>query len=181
MQLLQALNTMSQQLSRLVLTVKQHAQQIRQSSEEIAQGHAHLSARTEEQASSRVGTAASMDQLAAIVQHNVAGTAEVSRLATSASDIALRSGEAMNDVLQSMRDISHGAGQIRDMTAVIDGIAFQTNILALNAAVEGARAGEAGKGVAVIATEVRVLALRSALSAKEIRTLIDTAVARGSA
>jgi len=81
-------------------------------------------------------------------------------------------------VVQTMSAISDSSRRIADITGVIDGIAFQTNILALNAAVEAARAGEQGRGFAVVAGEVRTLAQRSAVAAKEIKALIDESATR---
>ena len=92
--------------------------------------------------------------------------------------MALRGGEVVDGVVQTMSAISDSSRRIADITGVIDGIAFQTNILALNAAVEAARAGEQGRGFAVVAGEVRTLAQRSAVAAKEIKALIDESVQR---
>ncbi|QNQ21248.1 HAMP domain-containing protein [Kosakonia sp. SMBL-WEM22] len=174
--LLQSLMKMSEHLSELVNDIKNNAVTIATSSEEIASGNSDLSSRTEEQAASLAQTAASMEQLASIIQQNADNTRHAASMAGSATSAALLGGEAMESVLASMHKISNSAGQIEEIIAVIDGIAFQTNILALNAAVEAARAGEHGKGFAVVASEVRALAQRSAVAAKEIKELIENSV-----
>ncbi|MEZ3498389.1 methyl-accepting chemotaxis protein [Pantoea sp. KPR_PJ] len=174
--LLRALMQMQQHLAQLVSDIKSNASVIATSSEEIAQSNGDLSSRTEQQAASLAETAASMEQMASIIQQNADNTRFASDRAVSATQAALRSGEAMDSVMDSMQRIRGSAGQIEEITSVIDGIAFQTNILALNAAVEAARAGESGKGFAVVAAEVRALAQRSASAAKEIKSLIEHAV-----
>jgi methyl-accepting chemotaxis protein len=147
-------------------------------SAEIAQGNNDLSARTEHQASALEQTAASMEELNATVQQNASNAQQANQLARGASTVAVQGGEVVGQVVDTMKGISEASHKISDIIAVIDGIAFQTNILALNAAVEAARAGEQGRGFAVVASEVRSLAGRSAEAAKEIKTLINTSVER---
>jgi aerotaxis receptor len=117
-----------------------------------------------------------MEELTSTVKQNADNARQADHLSTDASDIALRGGQLMNDVVNTMSLISESSNKIASIINVIDGIAFQTNILALNAAVEAARAGEQGRGFAVVATEVRNLAQRSAAAAKEIKNLIDNSV-----
>ncbi|MGY6202015.1 methyl-accepting chemotaxis protein [Paraburkholderia strydomiana] len=117
-----------------------------------------------------------MEQLTSTVRQNAENAAQGNKLALSASAVATRAGEVIGSVVETMRDITTGADRMSDNIAVIEGIAFQTNILALNAAVEAARAGEEGRGFAVVAGEVRVLAQRSAAAAKEIKALISASV-----
>jgi methyl-accepting chemotaxis protein len=177
-QLIAAMNQISSGLAHVVRSVRTGAEGVALASGEIAQGNRDLSARTEAQASALEETAASMEQLAATVQQNADNAQEANRLAQSASTVAAQGGQAVSQVVDTMKGISASSHKISDIINVIDGIAFQTNILALNAAVEAARAGEQGRGFAVVATEVRSLAGRSADAAKEIKGLISDSVDR---
>jgi methyl-accepting chemotaxis protein len=117
-----------------------------------------------------------MEALTSTVKQNADNARQSNQLAVTASEVAMRGGDVVSQVVQTMGSINDSANKIVDIIGVIDGIAFQTNILALNAAVEAARAGEQGRGFAVVATEVRNLAQRSASAAKEIKTLIGDSV-----
>ncbi|WP_237219153.1 methyl-accepting chemotaxis protein [Rhodoferax aquaticus] len=143
---------------------------------EIASGNMDLSSRTERQASSLEETAASMEELTSTVKRNTDNARQANAMATAASTVAAKGGSVVSEVITTMASINESSKKIVDIIAVIDGIAFQTNILALNAAVEAARAGEQGRGFAVVAAEVRALAGRSAAAAKEIKTLIGDSV-----
>jgi methyl-accepting chemotaxis protein len=171
--LLAALAQMQSALSGTVARVRNGSQSITHGAREIASGNADLSQRTEQQAASLQETAASMEQLTSTVKQNAEHAREASTLAHDASVTAARGGEVVGDVVRTMSDIATSSQQIGDISGVIEGIAFQTNILALNAAVEAARAGEQGRGFAVVAGEVRSLAQRSASAAKEIKALIS--------
>ncbi len=147
-------------------------------SREIATGNLDLSERTEHQANSLQGTVASMESLTLRVRLNGESARRANELAISASGVAVRGGDVVAQVVETMASINESSKQIVEIISVIDGIAFQTNILALNAAVEAARAGEQGRGFAVVAAEVRTLAQRSAGAAKEIKNLISDSVSR---
>jgi methyl-accepting chemotaxis protein len=174
--LLAAIARMQQDLRRTVSRVRRGADLIHAGSQELATGNMELSSRTETQASSLEETAASIEELTGTVKQNSDNAQHARTLVEGASATAARGGEVMGRVVVTMNDINDASHKIVDITGVIDGIAFQTNILALNAAVEAARAGEQGRGFAVVASEVRNLAQRSAAAAKEIKALIDSSV-----
>jgi methyl-accepting chemotaxis protein len=176
--LLSALKDMNTSLLKTVSEVRAGTETIVTASQQIAAGNLDLSARTEQQASSLEETASSMEELTSTVRQNADNARQANTLAQTASGIAARGGEVVSQVVETMASINASSQKIADIIAVIDGIAFQTNILALNAAVEAARAGEQGRGFAVVASEVRNLAQRSAGAAKEIRGLITDSVGK---
>ncbi|KQV88687.1 chemotaxis protein [Massilia sp. Root351] len=175
-QLMAALKDMTASLQALVAQVRSGTDTIATASSQIASGNQDLSSRTEQQASSLEETASSMEELTSTVKQNADNARQANQLAQSASGIAVKGGDVVGQVVGTMASINESSRKIVDIIAVIDGIAFQTNILALNAAVEAARAGEQGRGFAVVASEVRNLAQRSAAAAKDIKTLIGDSV-----
>ncbi|HEX5755309.1 MAG TPA: methyl-accepting chemotaxis protein, partial [Arenimonas sp.] len=166
------------QLGSMIRQIQGSASTIATAASEIASGNADLSTRTEEQAANVEEAASSMEELTSTVKQNAANSQAARQLAAGAADVANRGGQVVGQVVETMSAINADSQKIAEIIAVIDGIAFQTNILALNAAVEAARAGEQGRGFAVVASEVRALAQRSASAAKEIRALIDESVGR---
>ncbi len=174
--LLVQMGTMRDNLHRVISQVHSGSDAIASAAAEVATGTLDLSNRTEQQAGSLEKTASASEELASTVQNNADNAAQANQLAHTASEIASRGGAVVAQVVDTMDAINTSSRKIVDIIAVIDGIAFQTNILALNAAVEAARAGEQGRGFAVVAAEVRSLAQRSATAAKEIKGLIDDSV-----
>ncbi len=176
--MMQRLAQTQEALRTLVRTIQENAASVATASEQIAHGNQDLSARTERQAASLQQTAASMEELTATVRNGSEHARQAAELTQAARRGATQGGEVVSQVVQTMSGIQDSSRRIADITGVIDGIAFQTNILALNAAVEAARAGEQGRGFAVVASEVRALAQKSAAAAKEIKSLIGESVER---
>ena len=174
--LMASLDAMQRSLSDAVRKVRVGSEHVATASVEIAQGNSDLSSRTEQQASSLQQTAATMEQLGTTVRHNADSARQADQLAKGAAQVASQGGSVVGEVVETMQGIQASSRKISEIIAVIDGIAFQTNILALNAAVEAARAGEQGRGFAVVAAEVRNLAQRSSEAAREIKTLIQASV-----
>jgi methyl-accepting chemotaxis protein len=170
--LFDALNHMTGGVSETVVKVLDSARMIDEASAEIAAGNRDLSHRTEEQARNLHATVQAMSDLTEAVEQNHVNAHDANELALAASGVAQEGAGAVEQMVERMETIRQSAARIGDITAMIDGIAFQTNILALNAAVEAARAGSEGRGFAVVAAEVRNLAQHSASAAKEIKHLI---------
>ncbi|EKY3120191.1 MCP four helix bundle domain-containing protein [Cronobacter turicensis] len=171
-----AYNTLAANVASSLAAVEASAQSVSSASGQISAGNEDLSSRTEEQAASLEQTAASMSELSETVRQTAENTQLASQLAKNARDISEDSQSRVNTMLTTMSSIRDSSSKITDIIAMIEGIAFQTNILALNAAVEAARAGEQGRGFAVVAGEVRTLAQRSSSSAREIKELIENSM-----
>jgi methyl-accepting chemotaxis protein len=169
---------MQTSIAGIVTNVRGNAESVARASKEIASGNHDLSSRTEQQASTLQQTTSSMEALGEQIKHGAESAIQANSLAKVASAVATQGGEVVASVVSTMKGINDGSKKIAEITGLIDGIAFQTNILALNAAVEAARAGEQGRGFAVVATEVRSLAARSSEAAKQIKQLIDESVGR---
>ncbi|MEY4883316.1 MAG: hypothetical protein RIS34_1170 [Pseudomonadota bacterium] len=176
--LMRALGSMTRQLNQSISTVLDSSESIRLASAEIATGNHDLSVRTELAATNLQRAATSTVQITGTVKQSADAARQANQMATAAAKVAARGGAVVAQVVSTMDEINSSARKISDIIAVIDGIAFQTNILALNAAVEAARAGEQGRGFAVVASEVRSLAGRSAQAAKEIKNLIGESVGK---
>lgn len=182
-QIAHAFNAFSDKLSVVMVKLRDSSNSVQQAAQEIAAGNQDLSERTEQAASSLRETASAVEQITASVALSTDSAAQANDQAHTASEAASRGGKVVSQAISTMQSIEVASAKIGDITSVIDGIAFQTNILALNASVEAARAGEQGRGFAVVAGEVRNLASRSAQAAKEIKSLIDSttdSVATGS-
>ena len=175
-QLLRALKEMNDKLRNIVGGVRVSVDTIGAATSDIANGNADISSRLESQASNLEETASSMEELTSTVRQNASNASQANELVLNASTLASKGGGVVSQMVQTMGEIDESSRKIVEIIAVIDGIAFQTNILALNAAVEAARAGEQGRGFAVVASEVRNLAHRSASAAKEIKGLISHSV-----
>ncbi|KGL52033.1 chemotaxis protein [Pantoea ananatis] len=174
--LLASLNAMQTNLRSMVTHIRDTSSSVALAADEISQGNTELSSRTEQQAAALQETAASMEQLTATVKTNATSARQTAESARETASLARSGEEDVKRMSETMHDISVSATKVRDITSVIESIAFQTNILALNAAVEAARAGEEGRGFAVVAGEVKTLAQRSANAARDIKVLIEEAV-----
>ncbi|MGZ8232423.1 methyl-accepting chemotaxis protein [Methylobacter tundripaludum] len=163
-------------LSEFIIQIRDAADFIDSSSQEMASGNHNLASRAEQQAASLEQTAASMEELASTVKNNAQNTVHANEVVNAASELAQKGGDVVKSAIVAMQEINDSSNKIAEIISVIDEIAFQTNLLALNASVEAARAGEQGRGFSVVATEVRNLAQRSANAAQQSKDLIQNSV-----
>ena len=179
--LMNSLHQMQASLRRIVSQVRGASDSIVTASTQIAGGAMDLASRTEQSAANLQQTASTMEEVAATVKNNEAKVDSATKLADTNAQAAVRGGQIIAQVENTMQGINQSSGKIGEIIGTIDGIAFQTNILALNAAIEAARAGEQGRGFAVVASEVRALAQRSSAAAREIKGLIQASVEQAEA
>ena len=172
----EAFNLFVDKISAILITVRSSSTVVANNAVSLADSNMELSSRVTQQAAALEESSAAMEQLNATVHQNASNTQLADELSDNTAQTANRCGDVMQGVISTMDNVSASSGRMVEIVAVIDSIAFQTNILVLNAAVEAARAGDAGRGFAVVASEVRTLAQRSATAAQEIKTLIDESV-----
>ncbi|MBV7540340.1 methyl-accepting chemotaxis protein [Acidovorax sp. sic0104] len=164
---------MRSQLCSTVGAIRQAAYAVQAASHAIATGNGYLSDRTEQQTQHLQATSAAIHHMTRSLSQSAETAMHVASAAQSAAGVATEGGTKAKQAREAMDAIQTSSQKIGEITAVIDAIAFQTNILALNAAIEAAQAGAHGKGFAVVASEVRTLAQRCASAAKEIKHLIE--------
>ncbi|WP_312311277.1 methyl-accepting chemotaxis protein [Atlantibacter sp.] len=174
--LLHSISVMNNRLKYIITEVQSGVDNVSKASSEISTRNNDLYSRTELQSAALIQTSATLKQLTEAIKNNASNADIANKKTNEATANAEKGGVIVNKVISTMKNISSSSMKVAEITNVINGIAFQTNILALNAAVEAARAGEQGRGFAVVAGEVRTLAQRSANAAKEIETLINAAV-----
>lgn len=171
-QLARAVNSALSNISEVISQVGESARSLSSASSQLAKSTDIMASGAHEQAASLEETSASLEQITATVRQNSDNARQASQFALSSHDAAEKGGIVVHDVISAMDEINEASSKIAAIIRVIDEIAFQTNLLAVNASVEAARAREHGKGFAVVATEIRTLAQRSGIAAKEIKTLI---------
>jgi methyl-accepting chemotaxis protein len=172
-----ALNSLLERVAGVVAITRASSDAVGVASRQIAAGNLDLSSRTEQQAASLQQTASTLSELTSTVQQNADNARQANSLMAGTTQVSDEGNRAVERMVGTMNEIASSSSRIAEITSIIEGIAFQTNILALNAAVEAARAGEEGRGFAVVASEVRSLAQRSSSAAKEIKNLIEQSVA----
>jgi methyl-accepting chemotaxis protein len=174
-------NTFVGNLEEVMTKVKHSSEQVGTATQEVAGGAQGLAYATQEQTSAIEEVAATIEQMTSSIKHNAENATDGRQKATDMVRMASQSGDAAQELVRGMSEISEASKKIGDIIVTVNEVAFQTNLLALNAAVEAARAGEHGKGFAVVAEEVRALAQRSAEASRQIKSLIEDTVGKISA
>ncbi|MEI0748505.1 methyl-accepting chemotaxis protein [Brachyspira pulli] len=172
-ELLNSFNDMKSKFSQMIKEILMSSEEIANAANELYQGSEDLAKRTEYQASSLEETASSMEEMASTIKSSAQNSVDGNKVMIDSKNAVEEGGIVIANTTKMIEEVYESSAKIKDITKVIENIAFQTNILALNASVEAARAGDQGRGFAVVASEVRNLAQNSQSSAKDITTLID--------
>ncbi|MEI0566554.1 methyl-accepting chemotaxis protein [Brachyspira pulli] len=164
---------MREKIVEVITNVLEASNEIANAANELYKGSEDLAQRTEYQASSLEETASSMEEMASTIKSSAQNSVDGNKVMIDSKNAVEEGGVVIANTTKMIEEVYESSAKIKDITKVIENIAFQTNILALNASVEAARAGDQGRGFAVVASEVRNLAQNSQSSAKDITTLID--------
>jgi len=168
--------TISKPINQVILDLSDGAEQVARACGEVSSSNQSLAEGSSEQAASLEETASSLEQMSSMTKQNADNANQADLLMKETNEVATKANDSMCHLTTSMHDISNASEEISKIIKTIDAIAFQTNLLALNAAVEAARSGESGAGFAVVAEEVRKLAMSASDAAKNTSGLIEGTV-----